>query len=57
VLDLVRSQGVGLDDFCARWTNRILRRKPGGLPIGPPLLISPPTPPALAAGAPRLEGS
>ncbi len=55
VLDLVRSQGVGLDDFCARWTNRLLRRKPGRLPKGPPLLISPPTPPALPAGAPGLE--
>jgi uncharacterized RDD family membrane protein YckC len=26
VLDVIRAQGVGLDDFCARWTNRILRR-------------------------------
>jgi len=26
-IDLVRSQAVGLDDFMARWVNRILRRK------------------------------
>lgn len=34
-LDLVRAQGVGLDDFCARWTNRLLRRSPDSLPLGP----------------------
>ena len=28
-LDLVRAQGVGLDDFLARWVNRILRRNSG----------------------------
>ena len=28
VLDVVRAQGVGLDDFVARWVNRILRRSP-----------------------------
>lgn len=39
VLDLLRSQGVGLDDFCARWTNRLLRRDPTALPAGPPLLV------------------
>ncbi len=39
ILDLLRSQGVGLDDFLARWVNRILRRAPGSLPLGPPLLI------------------
>jgi uncharacterized RDD family membrane protein YckC len=43
VLDVIRAQGVGLDDFCARWTNRILRRRPGTLPAGPGL------PPAVAA--------
>ncbi len=42
VLDLVRSQGVGLDDFLARWSNRLLRRKPGSLPLGPPLLVTAP---------------
>jgi hypothetical protein len=39
VLDLLRSQGVGLDDFVARWANRLLRRDPGTLPQGPPLLV------------------
>ncbi|MHB8220939.1 MAG: hypothetical protein ACYDHU_11570 [Acidimicrobiales bacterium] len=39
ILDLLRSQGVGLDDFLARWVNRILRRAPGSLPLGPGLLI------------------
>jgi len=39
VLDVVRAQGVGLDDFVARWSARILRRKPGTLPLGPPLLV------------------
>jgi hypothetical protein len=41
VLDLIRAQGVGLDDFFARWTNRILRRSPDSLPVGPPLLLAP----------------
>jgi len=48
VLDLLRSQGVGLDDFIARWTDRLLRRAPGSLPLGPPLLIT-------AAGAPDVD--
>lgn len=49
VLDLIRSQGVGLDDFFARWTNRVLRRPPGSLPLGPVTLVGPPPgPPALA---------
>jgi hypothetical protein len=39
VLDVIRAQGVGLDDFFARWVNRILRRKPEGLPLGPPSLV------------------
>ncbi len=55
VLDVVRSQGVGLDDFMDRWTNRVLRRKPGSLPIGPPLLVAPPAPPALSPGGRGLE--
>ncbi len=41
VLDVVRAQGVGLDDFVARWVNRILRRAPGTLPLGPPTLVGP----------------
>jgi hypothetical protein len=39
-LDLVRAQGVGLDDFVARWVNRILRRNSDGWPPGPPTLVS-----------------
>lgn len=37
VLDVVRAQGVGLDDLCARWTNRALRRGTDALPTGPVL--------------------
>jgi hypothetical protein len=39
LLDVVRASGVGLDDFIARIVNRVLRRKPGTLPVGPPLLV------------------
>jgi hypothetical protein len=39
VLDLVRAQAVGLDDFVARWVNRILRRRAEDLPTGPPALV------------------
>ena len=42
-IDLVRSQAVGLDDFLARWVNRLLRRgtaRPPA-PLGPPLLVNP----------------
>ena len=39
-LDLVRAQAVGLDDFLARWVNRILRRNSEGWPVGPPALVS-----------------
>jgi hypothetical protein len=45
VLDVVRAQGVGLDDFAARWVNRILRRRSEDLPLGPPALVRPPAPP------------
>ena len=38
-IDLVRSQAVGLDDFLARWVNRMLRRKQAPA-VGPPRLIS-----------------
>ncbi|HEY1988670.1 MAG TPA: hypothetical protein VGG43_04345 [Acidimicrobiales bacterium] len=41
VLDVIRAQGVGLDDFFARWTNRILRRAPDSLPVGPRTLVPP----------------
>ena len=39
VLDVVRAQGVGLDDFVARLVNRVLRRTPDDLPVGPPALV------------------
>jgi len=39
-LDLVRAQGVGLDDFVARWINRILRRDSSDWPKGPPTLVA-----------------
>ncbi len=39
LLDVVRSQGVGLDDFTFRWANRLLGRKVADLPLGPPLLV------------------
>ncbi len=39
VLDAVRAQGVGLDDFLARWVNRILRRSSAQWPPGPPTLV------------------
>jgi hypothetical protein len=38
-LDLVRRQGVGLDDFLARLVDRVTRRKPGSRPLGPALLV------------------
>jgi hypothetical protein len=40
VLDLVRAQGVGLDDFVARWVNRILRRNSDDWPAGPATLVA-----------------
>src|SRR5580698_8445369 len=41
VLDVIRSQGVGLDDFILRWGNRLIRRgrKIKDSPNGPPLLV------------------
>ena len=44
VLDVIRAQAVGLDDFFARWANRILRRSPDELPLGPPSLVMPARP-------------
>jgi hypothetical protein len=49
VLDLIRAQSVGLDDFVARWVNRILRRSSDSLPLGPPQLLS-----RIPAGVPEL---
>ena len=52
VLDVVRAQGVGLDDFVARWVNRILRRNSEDWPPGPAKLVNQPVPvPALAVEA------
>ena len=45
VLDVVRAQGVGLDDFMARWVNRILLRNGPGL--GPPAGAEAPALPAV----------
>ena len=45
-LDFVRSQGVGLDEWINRWVDRLLRRKPGVAPDGPPLLVAPTVVPA-----------
>jgi hypothetical protein len=39
LLDVVRSQGVGLDDFIFRWANRLVGRKIDQFPLGPPLLV------------------
>jgi hypothetical protein len=39
ILDVIRSQGVGLDDFFLRWSNRPIGRKVVNLPPGPPLLV------------------
>ena len=56
VLDVIRAQGVGLDDFFARWVNRILRRSMEALPEGPPTLVgshaeASPATPELTTGA------
>ena len=40
VLDVVRAQGVGLDDFVARWINRVLRRSSADWPAGPAKLLA-----------------
>jgi len=43
VLDVVRAQGVGLDDFILRWGNTLIGRgkKVADWPKGPPLLVEP----------------
>jgi hypothetical protein len=51
VLDVIRAQSVGLDDFSARWVNRLLRRSNDTLPLGPPTLVAPTAgPPELTTG-------
>ena len=41
ILDVIRAQGVGLDDFIFRWGNRLVgrRSKVADWPEGPPLLV------------------
>jgi len=43
VLDVIRAQGVGLDDFILRWGNRLILRgkRVATWPDGPPLLVPP----------------
>ena len=43
VLDVIRAQGVGLDDFILRWGNRLIGRgkRVADWPEGPPLLVQP----------------
>jgi hypothetical protein len=43
ILDVIRSQGVGLDDFVLRWGNRVIgrRKRIADWPVGPPLLVEP----------------
>jgi hypothetical protein len=43
ILDVIRSQGVGLDDFVLRWGNRLVgrRKRIADWPEGPPLLVAP----------------
>ncbi len=47
ILDVIRAQGVGLDDFIFRWGNRLIGRgrKIADWPDGPPLLVEPKRPP------------
>jgi hypothetical protein len=43
ILDVIRAQGVGLDDFILRWGNRLVGRgrRLATWPEGPPLLVRP----------------
>jgi hypothetical protein len=43
ILDVIRAQGVGLDDFILRWGNRLIGRRKSlaNWPVGPPLLCAP----------------
>jgi len=43
ILDVIRAQGVGLDDFILRWGNRLIGRgkRVADWPDGPPLLVEP----------------
>jgi hypothetical protein len=52
VLDVIRAQGVGLDDFIGRFVARVLRRTNEDLPLGPTTLVAttPSGQPELTAG-------
>ncbi|HWD56148.1 MAG TPA: hypothetical protein VG346_13560 [Acidimicrobiales bacterium] len=43
ILDVIRAQGVGLDDFVFRWGNRLVGRgaRISTWPVGPALLVEP----------------
>jgi hypothetical protein len=43
ILDVIRAQGVGLDDFILRWSNCLIgrRKKLANWPEGPALLVPP----------------
>jgi hypothetical protein len=43
ILDVIRAQGVGLDDFILRWGNRLVGRgkRVADWPDAPPLLVEP----------------
>jgi hypothetical protein len=43
ILDVIRAQGVGLDDFILRWANTLIgrRKRVANWPVGPPLLCAP----------------
>jgi hypothetical protein len=43
ILDVIRAQGVGLDDFILRWGNRLIGRgkRVADWPDGPALLVEP----------------
>ncbi len=55
-LDVVRSQGVSLDNVASRIVARLLRRDPDALPLGPPLLVND-GPPALPPGSEAGNGA
>ena len=52
ILDVIRAQGVGLDDFIFRWGNRLVGRRTriATWPEGPPLLVPPKPATAEVAG-------
>jgi hypothetical protein len=53
-LDVVRSQGVGLDNLVSRIVTRAMRRNAAELPEGPVLLVTEPT--ATPASGPSTNG-